>query len=251
MQASPSFFEGEESIIEETGNREPEPVSWVSSAEDLLEAPGREPDDLAEDFGDEVSWYRQVQDKPEDGHADSACSWALPEGDSSACDSFVDAPKQSIYSKDSYVALYGKVLGMFSNIRAGLFDPDMKAVMRMKVIAQRLAQEDDHEPPDAPRTPGPAHGLQDDPVPEVAESEAGSLSSGSEAPDGELRVSGMLGARSPFELTCLHATHVIRDETTLTCGRFLSSNFVRTAEAGIAGANPGCCHQCNRSLESH
>ena len=165
-----------------------------------------------------------------------------------------------IYSKDSYVALYGKVLGMYSSIRSGLFDPDMKAATRMRVIARRLAQDEDLESPASPRTAGPAHDHRDDPVPEAAESEAGSLSSGSEAPEGELRVPGMLGARSPFLGVDLSAcwthkisgiTHVIRDETTLMCGRFLSSNFVRTAEAGIAGANPECCHQCNRCLESH
>ena len=165
-----------------------------------------------------------------------------------------------IYSKDSYVALYGKVLGMYSSIRSGLFDPDMKAAARMRVIARRLAQDEDQELPASPRTSGLAHDQRDDPVPEAAESEAGSLSSGSEAPEGELRVPGMLGARSPFVGVDLSAcwthkisgiTHVIRDETTLMCGRFLSSNFVRTAEAGIAGANPECCHQCNRCLESH
>ena len=81
-----------------------------------------------------------------------------------------------VYSKDAYVAMYGKVLAMFSTIRAGMFDPDMKAVLRMKVIAQRLAQEDDNEPPDDPRKSRPARRHQEEPEPEIADSEVGSLS---------------------------------------------------------------------------
>ncbi|CAE7784909.1 unnamed protein product [Symbiodinium sp. CCMP2592] len=43
-----------------------------------------------------------------------------------------------VYSKGAYVALYGKVLGMYATVRSGLFDPDMSAVMRMKSIAHRV-----------------------------------------------------------------------------------------------------------------
>ncbi|CAE7578571.1 unnamed protein product [Symbiodinium sp. CCMP2592] len=43
-----------------------------------------------------------------------------------------------VYSKDAYVALYGKVLGMYATVRSGLFDPDMSAVMRMKSIAHQV-----------------------------------------------------------------------------------------------------------------
>ena len=97
------------------------------------------------------------------------------------------------------------------------------------------------------------------PEPEGADSEVGSLSSGSEAPDDGLHVPGGPRVRSPFEGVDLKAcwthkisgiTHVVRDESSLMCGRYLSSNFVRTEEAGIAGANPECCHQCKRCLDT-
>ncbi|CAE7402418.1 unnamed protein product, partial [Symbiodinium sp. CCMP2456] len=160
-----------------------------------------------------------------------------------------------IYSKDAYVALYGRVLGMFDSIRSGSFDPDMRAVERMKVIAQRLAHVDD-EAEDDPRIAqrGRTAALEG-PEPDGADSEAGSLSSGSEAPEDSLQLPVGAKVRSPFKGVDLTAcwthkvsgiTHVIRDEKTLMCGRYLSSNFVRTEEAGIAGVNPECCHQCNR-----
>ncbi|CAE7327593.1 unnamed protein product, partial [Symbiodinium sp. CCMP2592] len=65
-----------------------------------------------------------------------------------------------VYSKDAYVALCGKVLGMYATVPSGLFDPDMSAVMRMKSIAQR-----------------------------AADSEVSSLSSGSEEPTEDLQAS--------------------------------------------------------------
>ena len=95
MPPSPSFLEGEESN-EETLSREPEQHPWASDGEDfnvfqLLEESGREPQviDGEAALADEVSWYRQVQDQPEEGPAESACSWALPGDEDSALDALV------------------------------------------------------------------------------------------------------------------------------------------------------------------
>ena len=148
---------------------------------------------------------------------------------------------------------------MLESIRTGAFDPDMKAVQRMKVIAQRLTQVEDEDDDDQRRPRMQTAPLPEEPEPNGAESEAGSLSSGSEEPGDSLQMSVGPRVRSPFTGVDLTAcwthkvsgiTHVIRDEKTLMCGRYLSSNFVRTEEAGIAGVNPECCHQCNRCLDA-
>ena len=64
----------------------------------MLETSGPEPGDIADevDLADEASWYRQVQDQPEDGHADSACSWALPGDEGSVGESLEHEPKKSV-----------------------------------------------------------------------------------------------------------------------------------------------------------
>ena len=114
-----------------------------------------------------------------------------------------------VHSKEAYVALYGKFLGMLATIRPGLVDPDMKAVTRMKAIAQQLTPTSSEGEASAPsreamQQPG-------NHAPERVDSDAGSLSSGSEAPVDSLQGPGPVRVRSPFEGVRLQAcwTHKI------------------------------------------
>ena len=153
------------------------------------------------------------------------------------------------YSRESFTALYSKVLGMFRMIRSGEYKPDLPAIDRVVQMADAADE-------DSAGAPKPH-------AEEVVDSDSdSSIASMDEKMDGEGhsgRDEGLCISLFPsfpgvsesdlFVRNVSGLVHVVNEDDTMLCGRPTSINFTQYSKVTERDHLAGC-RQCLRSFQA-
>ena len=177
----------------------------------------------------------------------------------------VDPSSKSVltYSQEAYTSLYGKILLMYVQIRAGDFNPDLSAVGRVVQRAVMTSGDGDLASSEVVAT-GPVNPGADDPQ-VISDSDSDS----SEASDVEQALDlvedtgdGCIETMPDFpgvptdglRVHCSSGlVHVVNEDDYLLCGRPMSRNFVLLSDVSVPSHVDSCQHCLRifrRSLES-
>ncbi len=168
----------------------------------------------------------------------------------------VDPSSKSVltYSREAYTSLYGKILLMYVQIRAGDFNPDLSAVERVVQRAVMTSGEGDLAPSEVVATGHANPGADDPQVISDSDSDSSEASDVEQALDlvedtGDgcietLPLPDFPGV--PTDGLRVHCSsglvHVVNEDDYLLCGRPMSRNFVLLSDVSVPSHVDSCQH---------